>query len=129
MKRITAAAILGVLVLLAALSRGAAQAPPASTLDTDGDGIPDYYETNGIDIVYPGGPSQHLSLSSSPLHRDVFVFYAWMAVPGGHSHKPVPNTDKLPDGSPIDSQPLGRVFDAFARSPVHNPDNVDGITL
>jgi hypothetical protein len=47
-----------------------------------------------------------------------------------HSHQPTANDDTALDGSgPIETVPLGRVIDAFAKAPIPNPDGQNGIKL
>jgi len=100
---------------------------PSTMTDADGDGIPDEWEQNGVDVTYPDGTSEHLTLNSSPKHKDIFVFVAWM---DGykHSHKPVASSVTI-GGIPVESTPLGRAVDEFAHAPIQNIDEKNGITL
>jgi hypothetical protein len=84
--------------------------------DQDGDGIPDSWETNGVQVSL-NGVKKHLNLDgASPRHKDIFVWVAWME-DATHSHKPT-------------QQALDIVEAAFHAAPVHdNPDGKDGIEL
>ena len=81
--------------------------------DTDGDGLCDDWEKNGID--YDGNGSVDLDLVSSFEDKDIFVEIDYM-VALTHTHRP--NPDALTD-----------VESAFAAAPVSNPSGVDGINL
>jgi hypothetical protein len=95
------------------------------TVDTDGDGICDDWETNGIPYVAPGGTTQRYTLPStsdpaivgsaavgpSSTHYDIYLEIDSMA---GHA----PNNAALHD-----------VIQAFANAPIQNPDGTMGITL
>lgn len=77
--------------------------------DRDGDGLPDDWETNGVDT-----PSGHLDLPAMGAdlqHKDVFVELDPMA------------GDELSQGA------IDAVEAAFARAPVPNPDGSQGIDL
>jgi hypothetical protein len=83
--------------------------------DTDGDGLPDDWEQNGvrIDDVFIDLPA----MGADPMHKDIFVHADWMALsPAGAVLKPDPTAIKM-------------VMDAFADAPVENPDDEDGINL
>lgn len=108
------------------------------TADSDADGLLDGWEADGIDKN--GDGTIDLALDAPPFnakwnHKDLFVEIDWMdsnlagsncgAMPPSspscsalvlHSHKPKP--DAIQD-----------VVDAFAASPLSNPDAVGGITL
>ncbi len=52
------------------------------TLDTDGDGLPDEWETNGVDIDYDGSIDLHLEkMGADPNVKDLFVEVDWMYQP------------------------------------------------
>lgn len=97
-----------------------------SILDSDDDGLPDIWETSGIDFDQDGTIDLDLpALNADPLHRDVFVEIDAFAcsVAGGdcaagdtHSHLPL-----LTDLNPV--------IAAFAAAPVSNPDGTTGINL
>ncbi len=96
--------------------------------DQDGDGIPDSWETVGIDINGDGCIDYDLKAQNAdPMHKDLFIEVDAMscAVTGGdcaagdtHDHRP----DLSPTG-------LGPVVDAFGLAPLSNPDGKDGILL
>src|SRR5439155_15746462 len=90
------------------------------SLDSDGDGLPDTWERDGIDIDGDGTVDLRLcatdSLTSAvecadPLHKDVFVQVDYMV-----GHRPDPFA-------------LFNVEEAFAKAPVTNPDGTAGINL
>ena len=83
--------------------------------DTDGDGLPDDWERNGVTI---DGEFINLpKMGADPLHKDIFVHVDWMS--------PSPsNTDYRPN-----TKALKLVTDALAIAPVENPDRKPGITL
>jgi hypothetical protein len=86
------------------------QTPPGA--DTDGDGLRDSWEEDGVDVDGDGTPDLDLpSMGSDPDHKDVFVEVDHMA---GHE---IPNAQ------------IARVVQAFADAPVANPDGQSGITL
>ncbi|MFL5944736.1 MAG: thrombospondin type 3 repeat-containing protein [Gaiellaceae bacterium] len=97
---------------------------PDPSTDSDGDALPDDWETNGVDWDGDGTVDFNLAaLGAHPNHKDIFVEVDWMDCQKGgcaagdtHSHKPV--TGALQD-----------VVDAFAAAPVSNPDNQPGIAL
>jgi hypothetical protein len=85
--------------------------------DRDHDGIPDDWETNGVTVTLPGGRTRYLDLphmGASPDHKDIIVWINWMRAPD-HSHKPIANTSKAPDGSgrAIEQLALDRIKSAF----------------
>jgi hypothetical protein len=80
--------------------------------DTDGDGLPDSWEQNGIDFDKDGTVDLDLPMLGADWeHKDIFVEADYMS---GYA----PNLLAISD-----------VIDAFAKSPVENPDSVDGINL
>jgi hypothetical protein len=80
--------------------------------DTDGDGIPDGWEIHGIDIDDDGTVDLDLArLGANWEHKDIFVEIDYMP-----TH--IPNQGALND-----------VINAFANSPVTNPDYINGINL
>lgn len=84
-------------------------------LDTDGDGLPDEWETNGVTIE---GEFINLpAMGANPMHKDLFIHLDWMQPsPGGQTFDPNPRSFKF-------------MIDAFADAPVENPDGKDGINL
>ena len=80
--------------------------------DEDGDSLPNIWEENGVDINNDGTIDLDLKkLGASPKHKDLFLEIDYM-----EGHKPIVNATK-------------DVVDAFANSPLCNPDNRNGINL
>lgn len=100
--------------------------------DTDGDALPDVWETKGVDLNRDGKIDLDLpAMGADPLRKDIFLEIDWMfeapACAGTGTAKVCaykPQRDKTPD--PI---ALQQVADAFAAAPVSNPDGTQGITL
>lgn len=87
------------------------------SIDTDSDGLPDCWETSGIDNNADGVIDLSLNQSpfnADPRHKDIFVEIDYME--GSHSHHPRADA-------------LSAVVEAFARAPVANPDGQAGIRL
>lgn len=83
------------------------QSCPQSVRDSDGDGIPDCWELNGVNIN-----GSHLSFpGANPYHKDIFVELDWM-----------------PGWQPTQTA-LNDVIAAFANAPVNNLDGTTGINL
>lgn len=83
--------------------------------DTDGDGIPDDWEINGIDVDDDGVIDLDLPMLGADWeHKDIFVEVDWGGF-GGSNTNP--------------RNALQTVVDSFAGAPVRNPDNVNGINL
>ena len=106
--------------------------------DSDGDGLPNGWEADGIDKN--GDGTIDLALDKAPFnakwnHKDLFVEVDWMdsSIAGS-------NCGAMPPSSPSCS-PLGLhshapkadaiqdVVDVFAAAPLSNPDSASGITL
>jgi uncharacterized repeat protein (TIGR01451 family) len=97
-----------------------------SILDSDDDGLPDIWETTGIDFDQDGQIDLDLpTLGANPMRRDVFVeidAFACSVAMGDcaagdvHSHLPVLAN-------------LNPVIAAFQAAPLSNPDGTTGITL
>ncbi|WP_158823340.1 hypothetical protein [Granulicella sp. S156] len=85
---------------------------PTST-DLDADGIPDAWESSGFEIQFPDGSKE--MLTSSPKHKDIYVFVAWMQ-DSTHTHRPDPDA-------------INTVINSFADSPVADLDGTTGIRL
>jgi uncharacterized delta-60 repeat protein len=84
-------------------------------LDSDADGLPDEWETKGVTIE--GSFIDLPKMGADPRHKDIFVHADWMATgPNGAVLKPSARAIKM-------------VTDAFATSPVTNPDNKMGVHL
>ncbi len=86
-----------------------------ASVDTDGDGLLDDWETDGLTI---NGKWVDLpAMGADPLHKDIFVEVDWMGDPGdGHDHSPDPDA-------------IQEIVDAFDNAPVSNPDGSTGIHL
>jgi RTX calcium-binding nonapeptide repeat (4 copies)/Metallo-peptidase family M12B Reprolysin-like len=82
------------------------QLPPQG--DADGDGLINTWETNGIPIQ---GGGTYVLPGANPNHKNLYVEVDYMV-----NHRPIDGT-------------LGSVAGAFARSPVTNPDGINGTTL
>jgi uncharacterized delta-60 repeat protein len=100
---------------------------PAPVVDTDGDGIRDEWEINGVDIDGNGSIDLNLpALGANPLRKDIFIEVDWMV-------KPVTCVWQVcwTNGGVL--QPQRAVLDGliatFATAPVSNPDGSSGITL
>jgi len=84
----------------------------ATNVDTDKDGIPDSWETNGIPYNGTDGALHYYTLSgASTTHKDVYV-----------------EVDYMQNHRPIDAA-LTNVKNVFAGAPVTNPDGKGGITI
>ncbi len=122
--------------------------PPPPATDTDGDGLVDSVETNTGVYVGPGdtgtdpevadtdgdaiadgdevlGTADGLALpamGTNPLKKDILLELDWFdddaepSVCGAHSHRPTPAA-------------IDRAVEAFASSPVTNPDGSTGVNL
>lgn len=98
----------------------------ATIVDADGDGLPDSWETDGLDVDDDGTVDVDLpAMGADPQRKDIFVEIDWMFDEptcvwficwGGDDFSP----------SPLAMQ---AVVAAFADAPVGNPDGSTGITL
>jgi sugar lactone lactonase YvrE len=80
--------------------------------DTDQDGLPDEWETNGLDVNGDGVIDLDLpSLGADPIHKDIFLETDYMQF-----HLP-------------SSQSVANLISAFATAPLSNPDSFEGINL
>jgi len=87
-----------------------------TSLDRDGDGLPDSWEEDGLDVDGDGAADLDLkALGANPRHKDLFVEVDYMTGEG-HSHRP-------------DTNAIQQVVQAFAEAPVENPDGTNGIAL
>jgi uncharacterized repeat protein (TIGR01451 family) len=93
-------------------------------VDTDGDGLYDSWETDGIDQDGDGSIDVTLP-DADPMHKDIYVWVDYMdcAVAGGdcasgdtHNHAPAASV-------------MTDARNAFANAPVANPDGTTGINL
>ena len=87
-------------------------APPR---DSDGDGLWDEWEINGIDFDRDGVVDLTLP-GADPLYKDIYVEIDYMGSDGTHDHRPDPNA-------------LNDVIRAFRNAPVQNPNGTRGIAL
>jgi hypothetical protein len=97
-----------------------------SLVDSDGDGLPDVWESEGIDYTGDGNIDIDLpAMGADPNRKDLFIQVDWMVREpkclwklcwGGRSFEP--NRAALDD-----------VVAAFAAAPVDNPDGTTGITV
>ena len=88
--------------------------PNKNASDSDGDGLLDCWETEGIFAIINGNPVKVLDLPAMGAkvdHKDIFVEIDWMDL-----HKPDPTA-------------VQDVIASFAKAPVVNPDGLPGIAL
>lgn len=101
---------------------GGVKVARAAWLDTDGDSLPDHWETDGVDIDGNGFADLDLKrLGAQPDRKDLFLEIDWLAdrtfgVSTPWSNAPAP-------------QITHRLAEMFANAPVDNPDGSTGITL
>lgn len=84
--------------------------------DTDGDGLLDNWETDGLTVTV-GGVDEFVDLpamGADPNHKDVFIEVDYME--DGHTHQP-------------NATAIQNIVDAFNNAPVDNPDLTTGIHL
>jgi len=86
-------------------------------LDSDGDGLPDDWEKNGVTI--DGEFIDLKAMGANPLHKDVFVHVDWMGPDPSR-----PGVLIYPD-----PRAIKQVIDAFAAAPVDNLDHKRGISI
>ena len=109
--------LLSSLAVVAATASGAvAAAPPedktVAAVDTDGDSLPDDWETNGYDANGDGVIDVDLpAFGASPTKKDLFVEMDYM------------------DGLLTTTAGLDRIVQVFATAPVSNPDGSTGINI
>jgi hypothetical protein len=87
--------------------------------DTDGDGLPDEWEKNGITIE--GEFLDLKAMGANPMHKDIFIHADWMLHPNDSGLFPLPLHPN--------PQSIKKVIEAFKAAPVENPDKKPGITL
>lgn len=87
----------------------------AQAVDSDGDGLSDAVETNGVRAADGTMLLDLPAMGAHPRHKDLFVEIDYM-VAASHTHQP-----KL--------AALAKVVAAFAAAPVPNPDGTTGIRL
>ena len=92
-------------------------------VDTDGDGLPDLWETEGY--TAPNGEEVPLhTMGAQVNHKDVFVDVDYMVGDAPNIDGNVMTFDHRPDCAALDE-----IKAAFAAAPVDNPDGTTGITL
>ncbi|HEY3559964.1 MAG TPA: hypothetical protein VGL05_20990 [Kribbella sp.] len=105
------AALAGSNALAAPVNTESTVVAPAAT-DTDGDALPDAWETNGYDANGDGVVDVDLpALGANPKKKDLFVEMDHMA------------------GRLASTAALDRIVQVFASAPVSNPDGTSGITI
>ncbi|MEM7439029.1 MAG: hypothetical protein AAF393_05470 [Pseudomonadota bacterium] len=86
--------------------------PDPATLDSDGDGITDWHEINGVDTNYDGVLEiDFKAMGANPFRKDLFIEVDWMK-----------------DYAPSETI-WAAAIETFAKAPVLNPDGSMGITL
>lgn len=109
-------------VAFSALTDDGVKVVRAALLDTDGDGLPDHWETRGIDMDHDGNADLKLhEIGADPLHKDIFLEIDWLTdrTKGSYklwSNQPAPYVTH-------------RMAQMFADAPVANPDGTPGITV
>ena len=107
-----------------------------STLDSDGDGLLDTWETNGIDVDHNGTvdlPLHQAPYNADPNKRDIFVEVDYMSCAQPHSLSTCAAGDDHED-RPVDGA-LADVVAAYAKAPPLDPGDLpissrlEGITL
>ena len=108
----TALVALGALVLVSPVS-----ARRAPLLDSDGDGLPDVWEREGVSIDGGAGPRwiDLPAMGADPMKPDLFLQVDWMAG-AEHDQRPSPEA-------------LAMLVEAFAAAPYVSPTGSVGITL
>jgi hypothetical protein len=111
-------------------------------IDTDGDRLPDVWETDGLDV--DGDMIIDLDLpamGADPEHKDLFLEIDWMFDLGDCVVEYCTGDDTIPDAACIprgctdiknfkpSEAALEAVIQAFADAPVDNPDGESGINL
>lgn len=107
-------------------------------IDSDEDGLPDHWETSGIDFDQDGTLDLALNtimvgdasnLAANPKRKDVYVEMDYMQETTGanpHTHQP----GRRPDNSAnLTVDPILQVRNAFSSNPVRNLDGSFGATL
>ncbi|TAE01977.1 MAG: tandem-95 repeat protein [Oscillatoriales cyanobacterium] len=97
----------------------------AEHLDTDGDGLLDDWETNGIDIDQDGVVDLNLAaMGANPLRKDLFLEIDWLKPDLVTNGSKTINRDFSPQPEAIDF-----LVDMFAKAPFKNPDGSTGISV
>jgi hypothetical protein len=85
---------------------------PVPSPDSDGDGLPDDWEMNGLDLDRDGTIDLDLpAMGADPQHKDIFIEIDAMT-----NHR-------------LQQAAIDEVVNAFRFAPVSNPDGIDGIAL
>lgn len=85
---------------------------PVAQVDTDGDGLWDAWETDGVDVNKDGYYELDLAaMGADPRHKDIFMEIDFM------------------ENHPLDQAGIGDVIASFAAAPVTNPDGKPGVTM
>ena len=85
---------------------------PVPSPDSDGDGLPDDWEMNGLDVDRDGTIDLDLpAMGADPQHKDIFIEIDAMT-----NHR-------------LQQAAIDEVVHAFRLAPVSNPDGNDGIAL
>jgi hypothetical protein len=99
----------------------------ATHIDSDEDGLPDHWETSGVDFNNDGTidlPLNQAPFNANPNRKDVFVEIDYMETPT-RTHRP----DRRPNNMPLGTPVMQAVRNAFANAPVTNQNGTLGITL
>ncbi|MEA2386690.1 MAG: hypothetical protein QOJ22_864 [Thermoleophilaceae bacterium] len=85
---------------------------PVPQVDTDGDGLWDAWETEGVDLNKDGYYELDLAgMGADPRHKDIFMEIDFM------------------ENHPLDPVGIGDIIASFAAAPVTNPDGKNGVTM
>lgn len=107
-----AVAALAATSAVAAVPSAADDARTVAATDTDGDSLPDTWETNGYDANGDGVVDVDLpAMGASPTKKDLFVEMDYMA------------------GRLASTAALDRIVQVFASAPVSNPDGTTGVRI
>lgn len=107
-----AVGLTGISTAIISAPANAAPVAQAALADTDGDGLPDVWETNGYDADGDGQIDVDLpAMGANPNKKDLFVEMDYMQ-------------GCLPGTAAMD-----RIKAVFAAAPVSNPDNTTGINI
>lgn len=107
-----AVGLTGISTAIISVPANAAPVAQAALADTDGDGLPDVWETNGYDADGDGQIDVDLpAMGANPNKKDLFVEMDYMQ-------------GRLPGTAAMD-----RIKAVFAAAPVSNPDNTTGINI
>lgn len=112
------------------LAEGLELAVTTCAADSDGDGLPDSWETQGVDVDGDGAVDLDLAaMGADPQHADLFIQVDWMP---GKANTACHWIGFCYGGQPAeipDIAALEEVGAAFAAAPVANPDGTAGIRV